>query len=42
MEPPVVGSVWNALGGDAVQGLMFFDGVDILQDGFDYEFVAEL
>jgi hypothetical protein len=24
MAPPVVGSVWNALGGDAVQGLMFF------------------
>jgi hypothetical protein len=33
--------VWHSLGGNAAQGLMFFEGRDILQDGFDYEFVAE-
>jgi hypothetical protein len=33
--------VCTALGGDAAQGLMLFEGFDVLQDGIDHEFVAE-
>ena len=31
----------NSLRGDAAQGLMPFEGFDILQDGFDHELIAE-
>jgi hypothetical protein len=38
---PKCASVGNLLRGYAAQGLMLFEGFDLLQDRFDYEFIAE-